>query len=191
MNLQFVQEKHKVRVQVKSTSQTTRKTKNENKDEDTPGAWRNPMPDIPEWLENFPEHFVKRMFRRPVTYPQFLLKNQKQQRQKKWDWESSVFELTSRETTNTHVPKDQNCEICTRTKITRDIPREEKFGDLITADHTVPSEGRESRHVHRYRIVVQDSATQWIQSYPCEKNITGDGEEFTKGSRTVNLEWWK
>ena len=42
------------------------------------------------------------------------------------------------------------------------------FGDLIAADHKVPSEGCESRNNHRYAIVVQDLATQWIQSYPCK-----------------------
>ena len=46
------------------------------------------------------------------------------------------------------------------------VPRAENFGDLITADHTVLSEGRESRNNHRYAVVVQDLATQWIQSYP-------------------------
>ena len=43
-----------------------------------------------------------------------------------------------------------------------------KIGDLITADHKVHSEGCESRNNHRYAIVVQDLATQWIQSYPCK-----------------------
>ena len=73
----------------------------------------------------------------------------------------------------THFPKDRNCEICQRTKITRApcrrriggaVPRAEKFGDLITADHKVLSEGCESRNNHRCAIVVQDLATQWIQS---------------------------
>ena len=45
-----------------------------------------------------------------------------------------------------HFPKDRNCEICQRTKITRApcrrrngeaVPRAENFGDLITADHKV------------------------------------------------------
>ena len=48
------------------------------------------------------------------------------------------------------------------------VPRAENFGDLITADHKVLSEGCESRNNHRYEIVVQDLATQWIQSYPCK-----------------------
>ena len=76
----------------------------------------------------------------------------------------------------THFPKDRNCEICQRTKITR-APcrrrigrvehRAENFGDLITADHKVVSEESESRNNHRYAVVVQHLATQWLQSYPC------------------------
>ena len=73
--------------------------------------------------------------------------------------------------------KTENCEICKRTKITRApcrrrngeaVPRADKFGDLITADHKVLSDNCESRNNHRYAIVVPDSATQWIQSYPCK-----------------------
>ena len=79
---------------------------------------------------------------------------------------------------DTHFPKDRNCEICKRTKITRApcsrrnsgaVLRAENFGDLITADHKVLSEGCESRNNHRYAVVVQDLATQWIQAYPCKK----------------------
>ena len=76
-----------------------------------------------------------------------------------------------------HFPKDRNCEICQKTRITwapcrrrngGAVPRAENFGDLITADHKVLSENCESRNNHRYAVVVQDSATQWIQSYPCK-----------------------
>ena len=42
------------------------------------------------------------------------------------------------------------------------------FGDLITADHKVLGDNCESRHNHRYAVVVQDLATQWIQAYPCK-----------------------
>ena len=68
-------------------------------------------------------------------------------------------------------PKDRNCEICKRTKITRApcrrrngeaVPRAVNFGDLITADHKVLSDNCESRNNHRYAVVVQDLATQWI-----------------------------
>ena len=36
------------------------------------------------------------------------------------------------------------------------------------ADHKVLNEGGESRDNHRYAVVVQDLATQWIQAYPCK-----------------------
>ena len=77
----------------------------------------------------------------------------------------------------THFPKDQNCDICLKTKRTRSscrrrtgsvVPRAEHFGDLITADHKILSEESESRNNHRNAVVVQDLATQWIQSYPCK-----------------------
>ena len=77
----------------------------------------------------------------------------------------------------TRFRKDRNCEICKKTKITRApcrrriggaVPLAENFGDLITADHKVLSEGCGSRNSHRYAIVVQDLAAHWIQSYPCK-----------------------
>ena len=77
----------------------------------------------------------------------------------------------------THFPKDRNCEICQRTKNTMApcrrrnggaVPRAENVGDLITEDHKVLSDNCESRNNHRYAVVVQDLATQWIQAYPCK-----------------------
>ena len=78
----------------------------------------------------------------------------------------------------THFPKDRDCEICKRTIMTRApcrrrngeaVPRAANFGDLITADQKVLSDKCESRNNHRYAVVVQDLATQWIQAYPCKK----------------------
>ena len=48
------------------------------------------------------------------------------------------------------------------------VPRAENFVDLMTADHKILSEESESRNNHRYAVVVQDLATQWIQSYKCK-----------------------
>ena len=94
------------------------------------------------------------------------------------------------------IGKGRNCDICLRTKITRAscrkrtgtvVPRAEHFGDLITADHKVLSEGGYSRNNHRYSVVVQDLATQWIQSYP-QENFSGNAEELAKvpGDRRGN-----
>ena len=59
------------------------------------------------------------------------------------------------------------------------MPRAEHFGDLITADHKILSEGSESRNNHRYAVAVQDFATQWSQSYPCK---TKTSQETNKSS---------
>ena len=62
-----------------------------------------------------------------------------------------------------HFPKDRNCEVCLRSKITRApcrrrageaVLRAEMFGDLMTADHKVLREGCESRNNHWYAVVV-------------------------------------
>ena len=80
----------------------------------------------------------------------------------------------------THFPKDHNCEICLKTKIARAfcrrranavMPRADNFGDLITSDHKVLSEESELRNNHRYSVVVQDLATQWLQSCPCKTKL--------------------
>ena len=104
----------------------------------------------------------------------------------------------------THFPKDQIFEVCKHTKITwppcrrrtgNSVLRAEKFGDLITTDHKVLNEGIELMHYHRYSIVVQDSATTWIQSYPCKTKTSQETErslrKFFEPSKKAqsNLHW--
>ena len=139
---------------------------------------QNPKPnknvhhsDIPEWLQEFRENLVDD--RVPEHRDSHASSSH----------ESSLAPTPARSpdlgkhSIYIHFPKDQNCEICQRTKITRAtcrrrvggvVPRAENFGDLITADHKVLSENCESRNNHRYAVGVQDLATQWIQSYPCK-----------------------
>ena len=83
----------------------------------------------------------------------------------------------------THSPKDRNCEICKRTKITRSpcrrrngevVPRAANFGDLITADHKVLSDNCESRNNHRYAVVVQDL------SHSIDPGISVQNQNFTR-----------
>ena len=84
----------------------------------------------------------------------------------------------------THFPKDTNCDICLKTKITRAscrsragtvVPRAEHFGDLITADHKVLSKGSESRNNHRHAVVVMDPVVS-VQN----KNFTRNPEKLAK-----------
>ena len=86
----------------------------------------------------------------------------------------------------THFPKDRNCEICQRTKITTApcrrrnggaVPRAENFGDLITADHKVLSEGCESRNNHRYAVVVQDL------SHSMDPGVSVPNKNFSKNRK--------
>ena len=86
----------------------------------------------------------------------------------------------------THFPKDRNCDICLRTKITRAScrrrigrvePRAEIFGDLIAAEHKIVTVGCEPCNNHRYAVVVQDLATQWLQSYPCKTKTSQETQK--------------
>ena len=141
-----------------------------NKNEDHEQVRGDPChSDIPEWLQEFGENLVDdRVPERRDSHASSSHGSSLEPTRSVDFWKHSVY---------THFPKDRNCEICQRTKITRApcrrrngrvVPRAENFGDLITADHKVLSEGCESRNNHRYAVVVQDLATQWIPSYPCK-----------------------
>ena len=148
------------------------------KNEDHEQVRGNPYSDIPEWLQEFRENLVDE--RVPEHRDSHTSSSH----------EPSLGPMRSVNLGKPHFPKDRNCEICQRTKITR-APcrrrigrvelRAENFGDLITADHKIVSKGCESRNNHRNAVVVQDLATQWIQSYPCKtKNFSANRKELAK-----------
>ena len=123
--------------------------------------------DIPQWLQEFRDNLVDEWV------PEHRDSHASSSHEPSLEPVRSVD--LSKQSVDSHFPKDRNYEICQRNKITRApcrrriggvIPRAENFGDLITADHKVLSEGCESRNNHRYAVVVQDLATPWIQSYP-------------------------
>ena len=58
---------------------------------------------------------------------------------------------------------------------------------LTTADHKVHSEGCASRNNHRYAVVVQDLATQWIQAYPCKNKKTS--QERKELGKVLGARW--
>ena len=57
------------------------------------------------------------------------------------------------------------------------MPRAENFRDWITADHKILSEESESRYCHRYAVVVQDLAIQWIQSFSCKTKTSQETQK--------------
>ena len=137
--------------------------------------------EIPEWLQEFRENLVD------DEIPEQGDSHASSSHEVSSEPTSKRSEDLGKHSVKTHFPKkkDRNCEICQRTKITGApcrrrnggaVPRAEKFGDLITADHKVLSENCESRNNHRYAIVVQDLATQWIQSYPCKTKTSQESQ---------------
>ena len=140
--------------------------------------------EIPEWLQEFRENLVD------DEIPSQGGSHASSSHEASLEPTTKRREDLGKHSVYTHFPKDRNCEICKRTKITRapcrrrngeTVPRADNFGDLITADHKVPSDNCESRNNHRYAVVVQDLATQWIQAYPCKKqDFTRNPEKLAK-----------
>ena len=152
----------------------TKPTKNPklSKNEDHDLERRDPLySDIPEWLQEFRENLMD------DRVPERRDSHASSSHEPSLEPIFKRREDLGKHSVYAHFPEDRNCEICQRTKITRAtcrsriggaVPRAENFSDLIKADHNVLSEGCESRNNHRYAVVVQDLATQWIQSYPCK-----------------------
>ena len=143
--------------------------------------------EIPEWLQEFRENLVD------YEIPEQGDSHASSSHEASLEPTTKRREDLGKHSVYNHFQKDRNCEICQRTKITiaacrrrigGAVPRAENFGDLITTDHKILSESCESRNNHRYAIVVQDLATQWIQSYPCKTKTSQE----TQGSLQKFLE---
>ena len=134
--------------------QANPKSKTTKKNEDHGKERRDPFcSESPEWLQEFRENLVDD--RVPECRDSHALEPKP----------ARSADL-GKHSVYTHFPKDRNCEIRKRTKITRAPCRRriggavlgaEHVGDLITADHKVLSEGCESRNNPRYAFVVQDT----------------------------------
>ena len=139
------------------------------------------MRDLPEWSVEFKQNLVDDSVPEDRDASSSFRELPSQPRAEVVSDKHSIY---------THFPKDRICDICLRTKITRVfcrtrtgtvVPRAGNFGDLITADHKVLSEGCESRNNHRYAVVLQDLATAMDTTLSVQnKNFSGDGKEFTK-----------
>ena len=119
----------------------------------------------------------KMMFRHPETHPQSLRKNQKQQRQKKWCRVNTVFIFTSRGTTNAKYARESRLQgVLAGNALARPY-LEQKV--LVTWSRQIT---KFSVNVvsfatpHRYAVVVQDLATQWIEAYPCRMKTAQETE---------------
>ena len=162
--------------------------KNTSKNEGHEEVQSDLLHELPDWLQEFRENLVDES---SPTKPRGDPAPEHR------DTSSSSHELpmesrakvesgSDKHSVYTHFSKDPNCDICLKTKMTRAscrrragtvVPRAENFGDLISADHKILSEGSESRNNHRYAEVVQRLATQWIQAYPCKTNTSQETQK--------------
>ena len=152
-----------------TSSRPNQKSKTQQNEDHEPERVTPSSSEIPVWLQEFREDLVDES----VPEPHYSHASSSHEP----SLEPTRSADLGKHNVETHFPKDRNCEICQRTKITRvpcrrrifgAVPRAEIFGDLMTADHKVLSKSCESRNNHRYAIVVQDLATQWIHAYPCK-----------------------
>ena len=128
-------------------------TENPNKNDDNEKVRGSSSHDLREWLEEFKDNLVDESVpeHRDASCSSHELPLEP--RAKVVPRKHHIF---------THFPKDRNCDMCLRTKITRAscreragtvVPRAENFGDVITADHKVLSDESESRNNHRHAFV--------------------------------------
>ena len=103
--------------------------------------------DIPEWLKEFRENLVD------DRVPEHRDSHGSSSHEPSLEPTPARSADLGKHSVYVRFPEDRNCEICQRTKITRApcrrriggaVPRTENFGDLITADQKVLSEGCES-----------------------------------------------
>ena len=124
---------------------------NKNSKKETTIELGNPLcSEIPEWLQEFSENLVD------DRVPERRGSHASSSHEASLEPMFKRREDLGKHSVKTHFPKDRNCEICQRTKITRApcrrrnsgaVPRAANCGDLITADHKVLSDNCESRKI--------------------------------------------
>ena len=113
----------------------------------------------------------------PHTFLRTQIRNVLRKSYRNQNQSSTVFIFTSKQTEIAKSSCEPNWQgLLAENALAKFYFEREKFGDLITADHKVLNEESESRNNHRYAVVVQDLATQWIQSYRCKTKTLQETE---------------
>ena len=149
----------------------TTETENKNQNGESEEVQRdNTSHELRDWPQEFRENLVdESTSTEPWGNPeQGSQDTSKSSQELPMERRAKVEPGAGKHSVKTHFPKDPNCDICLKTKITRAscrsrtgtvVPRAEHVGDLMTADHQVLYEESESRYNHRKAVVVQDLAT--------------------------------
>ena len=163
-----------------------RKHKNED-DEELRGDL---LQDVPVWLQDFKENHADTNAQPHQLSPSSSHELPIEPRAK-------VVPGLDERGVSSHFPKDRNCDICLRSKITRAscrrrtgtvMPKAEIHGDLITADQKVLSERGESRHIHRYALGGARFGTSMVTIQETQKMKFRSRRENQK-SFTLTIPW--
>ena len=145
---------------------------NQPKNEDHEQVRGSPYSDIPEWLQEFRENLVDE------RVPEHRDSHASSSHEPSLEPVRSVY--LGKHSVYTHLPKDRNCEICQRTKITR-APYRRRRGRVVT--RALQQITKFSvKDVNLETIIDMQSwcktylATQWIQSYPCKTKTSQETE---------------
>ena len=163
-------------------------TENKSKNGESEEVQRDISHELPDWQQEFREKLVDESNPpEPWGNPeQGSRDTSKSSHELPMEPRAQVELGSCKHSVRTHCLKDPNCDICWKTKITRAscrrrtgtvVPRADHFAGLITADHKILSEESESRNNHRYAVVVQDLAAQWIHSYPCKTKTSQETQK--------------
>ena len=155
-----------------------------NKDETTIARGDPLCSDIPEWLQEFRENLVD------DEVPEHGDSHASSSHEISLEPQFKRREDLGKHSVYTHFPKDRNCEICQRNKITRApcrrriggaVLRAENVGDSITADHKLLSENCESQ---KQSSICNRGAGRSHPMYPSKavqnKNSSGNTKELAK-----------
>ena len=96
--------------------------KNPNKNEDDERVRGNPLRDPPDWLQKFTENLVD------DSVPDHPDAPASSSRESSLEPRGKV--VSGKHSIYTHFPKDRNCDICLRTKITR-APFRKRTGTVV------------------------------------------------------------
>ena len=170
------------------STETEKQNKNREREEVQRDIWH----ELPDWLQEFIENLVDESTseKRRRDLMQRSAHTSSSTHYSPMEPRAHVEPGSGKHSVFTHFPTNPNCDLCLKPKRTRAsctrradavVPRAEIFGDLITADHKVPSEESESRNNHRFAVVVQNLATQGSQSNRCKtKSSQETSENLTK-----------
>ena len=132
---------------------------------------------MPDWLQEFKEGLIDSVpeHRESSSHPSRTIKIWSRE-QKWWYRVNKIFDSVPERPELKNMSEDENNVVFLQKTHLYSRAQNGKFRNLITAEQKVFGEGCESQHSHRYAVVVQDLATQWIQSYPCKTNFSGNAK---------------